>query len=182
MMGTDLPDPAAPALARRPFPLLPKADPMLYSAFKLIHLLAVILWVGGMLFAHCFLRPAAAQLEPPQRLRLMHAVLGPFLNAVLAAIVLILATGAAMIGQEASQAAQTGGAFFMPRGWTVMATGGLIMAVIYAYIRAALYPRLRAAVAASDWPRGGQAMAGIRRWVSVNLALGLAIIAAVFLL
>lgn len=101
---------------------------------------------------------------------------------MLAAIVLILATGAAMIGQEASQAAQTGGAFFMPRGWTVMTAGGLIMAVIYAYIRAALYPRLRAAVAASDWPRGGQAMAGIRRWVGVNLALGLAIIAAVFLL
>ncbi|PEQ14782.1 hypothetical protein X973_16555, partial [Piscirickettsia salmonis] len=28
---------------------------MLYSALKLIHLLAVILWVGGMLFGHCFL-------------------------------------------------------------------------------------------------------------------------------
>ena len=62
------------------------------------------------LFAHCFLRPAAAQLEPPQRLRLMAAVLGPFLNAVLAAIVLILATGAVMIGQEAAQAARSGGA------------------------------------------------------------------------
>lgn len=155
---------------------------MSYSAFKLIHLLAVILWVGGMLFAHCFLRPAAAQLEPPQRLRLMQAVLGPFLNAVLAAIVLILATGAAMIGQDAAQASSTGGAFFMPRGWTVMAAGGLVMTVIYGYIRAVLYPRLRAAVAASEWPRGGQAMAGIRRWVGVNLLLGLASITAVFLL
>ncbi|CAB3920865.1 CopD family protein [Achromobacter dolens] len=155
---------------------------MLYSALKLIHLLAVILWVGGMLFAHCFLRPAAAQLEPPQRLRLMDAVLGPFLNAVGAAIVLILATGALMIGQEAAQAARSGGAFFMPRAWTVMAAGGLVMTAIYAYIRAALYPRLRAAVAASEWPRGGQAMAGIRRCVGVNLVLGLLIVAAVFLL
>ncbi|MGE8658104.1 MAG: CopD family protein [Achromobacter sp.] len=155
---------------------------MTYSAFKLIHLLAVILWVGGMLFAHCFLRPAAARLEPPQRLALMNAVLGPFLNAVLAAVVLILATGAAMIGQEAAQAARSGGAFFMPRGWTVMAAGALVMTVIYAYIRAVLYPRLRGAVAAADWPRGGQAMAGIRRWVGINLLLGLAIVAAVFLL
>lgn len=154
---------------------------MLYSVLKLVHLLAVILWVGGMLFAHCFLRPAAAQLEPPQRLRLMAAVLGPFLNAVLAAIVLILATGATMIGQEASQATQTGGTFFMPRSWTLMAAGGLVMTAIYAYIRAVLYPQLRAAVAASDWPRGGQAMGGIRRWVGINLVLGLLIVAAVFL-
>lgn len=173
------PGPTVGIRRRGPFP---NPDAMLYSALKLIHLLAVILWVGGMLFAHCFLRPAAAQLEPPQRLRLMAAVLGPFLNAVLAAIVLILATGALMIGQEAAQAARSGGAFFMPRAWTVMASGGLVMTAIYAYIRAALYPRLRAAVAASEWPRGGQAMAGIRRWVGVNLALGLLIVAAVFLL
>ena len=107
---------------------------MSYALLKLVHLLAVILWVGGMLFAHCFLRPAA-RLEPPQRLSLMAAVLGPFLNAVLAAIVLILATGAAMIGQEAAQASQSGGAFFMPRAWTLMAAGGIVMTAIYAYIR-----------------------------------------------
>ncbi|WP_088156444.1 CopD family protein [Achromobacter xylosoxidans] len=154
---------------------------MLYAALKFIHLMAVILWVGGMLFAHCFLRPAAAQLEPPVRLRLMSSVLGPFLNAVLAAIVLILFSGALMIGQEASQAAQTGGAFFMPRSWTLMASGGLVMTAIYAYIRFVLYPQLRAAVAAADWPQGGQAMGGIRRWVGINLLLGIAIVAIVFL-
>ncbi|MGY6272543.1 CopD family protein [Achromobacter denitrificans] len=154
---------------------------MFYSALKFVHVLAVILWVGGMLFAHCFLRPAAARLEPPVRLRLMAAVLGPFLNAVLAAIVLLLLSGMAMIGQEAAQAAQTGGAFFMPRSWTAMAAGGLVMMAIFAYIRWALYPRLNAAVAGSDWPAGGQAMGGIRRWVGVNLLLGIAIVAIVFL-
>lgn len=154
---------------------------MFYAALKFIHVMAVILWVGGMLFAHCFLRPAAAQLEPPVRLRLMASVLGPFLNAVLAAILLILASGAVMIGQEASQAAQTGGAFFMPRSWTLMVSGGLVMTAIYAYIRFLLYAQLRAAVSASDWPRGGQAMGGIRRWVGVNLLLGIAIVAIVFL-
>ena len=117
---------------------------MLYNALKFVHVMAVILWVGGMLFAHCFLRPAAAALEPPVRLRLMASVLGPFLNAVLAAIVLILLSGMAMIGQEAAQAAQTGGAFFMPPSWTAMAAGGLLMMAIYAYIRFALYPRLNA--------------------------------------
>ncbi len=154
---------------------------MLYSALKFIHVMAVILWVGGMLFAHCFLRPAAAQLEPPVRLRLMASVLGPFLNAVLAAIVLILLSGAVMISQEASQAAQTGGAFFMPLSWTFMVSGGLVMMAIYAYIRFVLYPQLRAAVAASDWPQAGKAMGAIRRWVGLNLLLGIAIVAIVFL-
>ena len=153
---------------------------MSYALLKLVHLLAVILWVGGMLFAHCFLRPAAARLEPPQRLSLMAAVLGPFLNAVLAAIVLILATGAAMIGQEAAQASQSGGAFFMPRAWTLMAAGGIVMTAIYAYIRLVPFS-LAAAVAAADWPAGGRNMALIRRWVGVNLLLGLAVVAAVFL-
>ena len=151
---------------------------MSYALLKLVHLLAVILWVGGMLFAHCFLRPAAARLEPPQRLSLMAAVLGPFLNAVLAAIVLILATGAAMIGQEAAQASQSGGAFFMPRAWTLMAAGGIVMTAIYA---TSGWCPSAAAVAAADWPAGGRNMALIRRWVGVNLLLGLAVVAAVFL-
>ncbi|MFY0480721.1 CopD family protein [Achromobacter marplatensis] len=153
---------------------------MFYSVVKFIHVMAVILWVGGMLFAHCFLRPAAARLEPPVRLKLMASVLGPFLNAVLVAIVLILLTGMSMIGQEAGQAVRTGGAFFMPLGWTLMASGGIVMMAIFGHIRFVLYKRLAVAVAASDWPKGGQAMAGIRRWVGVNLVLGIAIVAIVF--
>jgi len=154
---------------------------MLYAVLQFVHVIAVILWVGGMFFAHCFLRPAAAKLEPPVRLTLMSSVLGPFLDAVMAAIALILLTGAGMIGLAASQAAQTGGAFFMPRSWTLMASGGIVMMAIYGHIRFVLYKRLAAAVAASDWPAGGRAMAGVRRWVGVNLLLGIAIVAVVFL-
>ncbi|QKQ45173.1 hypothetical protein [Achromobacter denitrificans] len=40
---------------------------MLYNALKFVHVMAVILWVGGMLFAHCFLRPAAAALDEAAR-------------------------------------------------------------------------------------------------------------------
>ncbi|EFK95682.1 membrane protein [sediment metagenome] len=48
---------------------------MVYALLKALHVLAVVLWVGGMAFAHFFLRPALATLEPPHRLRLMHVVL-----------------------------------------------------------------------------------------------------------
>ena len=53
---------------------------MIYAALKTVHVLAIILWIGGMAFAHFFLRPAVAQLEAPVRLRLMHDVLGRFLH------------------------------------------------------------------------------------------------------
>ena len=155
---------------------------MLYNTLKFAHLLSIIVWVGGMVFAHFFLRPAAQSLEPPQRLRLMHGVLQRFLAAVAVAVAVVLATGLWMIGRTAKLAVQAGGTFAMPLDWTLMATLGLVMAAIFGHIRFALFRRLQRAVAASDWPAGGQAMAGIRRWVGVNLARGVATVAIAVLL
>ncbi len=145
---------------------------MLYASLKLIHLLSIIVWIGGMVFAHFFLRPAAQALEPAARVRLMHQVLQRFFAAVLVAVVLVLASGLWMIGQSAREAAQSGGRFAMPMAWTVMATLGLLMVAIFGHIRLILFKRLLRAVAASDWPVGGKALAGIRTWVGVNLVLG----------
>ena len=155
---------------------------MLYNVLKFAHILSVIVWIGGMAFAHFFLRPAAQSLEPPQRLRLMHDVLQRFLAAVAVAVVVVLASGLWMIGRVAKQAVQSGGAFAMPLDWTIMATLGIVMMAIFGHIRFALFKRLQRAVAASDWPAGGQAMADIRRWVGVNLAIGVVIVAVTLLL
>jgi uncharacterized membrane protein len=149
---------------------------MLYATLKTLHVLAIVVWVGGMVFAQFFLRPGVAALEPPARLRLMHDVLGRFFRAVLAASLLALASGVWMLGRVAKQVVQAGGRFEMPLAWTVMAVLGVAMVAIFLHIRFALYARLGRAVAASDWPAGGQAMAQIRRWVSVNLGLGVLIV------
>ena len=66
---------------------------MIYATLKTVHVLSIIVWIGGMVFAHFFLRPALAQLEPPVRLRLMHDVLGRFFRAVLIAALLTLEAG-----------------------------------------------------------------------------------------
>lgn len=155
---------------------------MLYNALKLAHVLSIIVWIGGMFFAHFCLRPAAQSLEPPLRLRLMCHVLQRFLAMVAVAIGVALISGVWMVGHVARQAAQSGGGFSMPLDWTLMATLGLVMAAIFGHIRFALLRRLQRAVAASDWPAGGHAMAAIRLWVSINLALGLAIISITMLL
>ena len=149
---------------------------MIYATLKTVHVLSIIVWIGGMVFAHFFLRPALAQIEPPVRLRLMHDVLGRFFHAVLIAALLTLASGIWMLGRVAKQVVQSGGGFEMPLSWTIMATLGVVMVAIFMHIRFALYKRLSRAVAAAEWAAGGAAMAQIRTWVSINLGLGVLVL------
>ena len=145
---------------------------MIDAVLKTVHLLSLIVWIGGMVFSHFFLRPAVSQLEPPLRLRLMHDVLGRFFRAVLAVALLAVASGVWMLGRVAKQVVQSGGSFQMPWAWSVMAALGVAMLLVFLYIRFVLYRRLTQAVAASDWPAGGAAMAQVRRWVAINLGRG----------
>ena len=149
---------------------------MLYALLKTLHVLAIIVWVGGMVFAHFFLRPALARLEPPARLRLMHEVLGRFFAAVLVAALVTLASGVWMLGRVARAAVQAGGSFEMPFAWMVMTALGVAMVAIFLHIRFALYRRLARAVTAEQWPAAGEALGQIRRWVSVNLGLGVLVL------
>ena len=149
---------------------------MIYAALKTVHLLAIVVWLGGMVFVHFFLRPSLSTLEPPVRLRLMHEVLGRFFQAVLVVSLLTLGSGVWMLGRVAKQVVQAGGSFQMPVSWTVMAVLGTLMVAIFMHIRFALFKRLARAVAASDWPAGGAALGQIRQWVLVNLVLGTVIL------
>ena len=154
---------------------------MLYNALQLVHVLSIIVWIGGMVFAHFFLRPAAQSLEPPLRVRLMHDVLQRFFAAVAVAVVVVLGSGLWMIGRVAKQTVQAGGSFAMPLDWTIMATLGLLMMAIFGHIRFALFRRLQRAVVAADWPAGANALGSIRTWVGVNLALGVVIVVVTLL-
>ncbi len=151
---------------------------MIEATLKTVHVLSIIVWIGGMVFAHFFLRPALTQLEPPVRLRLMHDVLGRFFQAVMVASLLTLVSGVWMLGRVAKQVVQSGGSFEMPLAWTVMAVLGVAMVAIFMHIRFALFKRLGRAVAASEWSAGGAALAKIRTWVSINLGLGLLVLLA----
>ena len=155
---------------------------MIYNLLKLVHLLSIIVWIGGMVFAFFFLRPAAQALEAPQRVRLMHDALQRFFTAVSVAVIAVLVTGLWMIGRAAKQAVQSGGNFDMPLAWTIMAALGIVMMLIFGHIRFASFKRLKRAMAASNWPSAGEALASIRTGVAVNLALGFAIVAVTVLM
>ncbi len=104
---------------------------MLYELLKLLHVLAIIVWVGGMFFIHFYLRPALGQLELPTRLKFMHQVLGRFFKTVIYASVTTLVTGYWMIGRVARASSEANIPFAMPLSWTIMAVLGTIMVLIF---------------------------------------------------
>lgn len=139
-----------------------------------LHLAGAIFWIGGMAFMVLSLRPAAhAQLQPPVRLQLMVEVLRRFFFVVAISIAVLLATGVALMLQVPGGRA--------PVGWHVMAALGILMMLIFGHIFFGPWRRLRAAVAAQDWPEGGKRMNQIALLVKVNLGLGWLAIAAVIL-
>ena len=140
------------------------------SILLFLHLAGVIVWVGGMFFAHFCLRPVAAeQLPPPQRLPLLAGVLGRFFRIVAVAIALILLSG---IGRMLNV-----GFANAPLHWHIMLSSGLVMTIIFVDIALRHLVRLQAGVAAQDWPAAGAAMNTIRQRVALNLGLGVATVA-----
>jgi uncharacterized membrane protein len=128
-----------------------------------LHLLSVVIWVGGMFLAYVAVRPAATEvLEPPQRLRLWSAIFTRFFPWVWAAVILILGSGFVMMGELS----------VVPRYVIVMAAIGVIMSMIFLHIFFAPFARLKRAVAAQDWKAGGSALNQIRMLVGTNLVLG----------
>ena len=98
------------------------------------------------------------------------------LYASLKTLHLLAIIGLWMIGNVAKQVVQAGGHFSMPLEWTVMATLGIVMMLIFGHIRFSLYKRLSRAAQAADWSAGAAALAQIRLWVLINLGLGVLVV------
>ena len=132
----------------------------------LLHLLGVVVWVGGMFFAYMALRPgAAARLEPPQRLSLWAGVFGKFFPWVWLSIALILGSGLYML------MALSGAS--VPLYVLAMLVLGVVMMLIFAHVFFAAYKKLKRAVAEQAWPAGGAALGQIRMLIGINLSIGL---------
>jgi len=144
----------------------------MYDWIQWLHLAAGIVWLGGMTLLLWAVRPAATgTLPPPQRLPLMHQVLARFFVLVWIAIAVLLASGFWMFTTADMKLA--------PRGWHVMAGLGSLMCLFFAHLYFAPFRRLGRAVAAQDWPAGGQAMGQIHPLVLTNFVLGWAAVLAV---
>ena len=138
----------------------------------LLHVLAAVVWVGGMFFAYAALRPvAASQLEPPLRLALWAGVFSKFFPWVFVAIAVLLITGFWMI------LSFYGGFAGVGLHVHLMLWAGLLMMLIFMHLFFAPFKRLKLAVAAEDWAAGAKKLAQVRLLIEINLVLGLCVVA-----
>jgi len=139
----------------------------------LLHVLSVVVWVGGMFFAYMALRPVAADvLEPPLRLTLWAGVFGKFFPWVWASVALILLTGLYMLMKLSGAS--------IPHYALAMLVLGVVMMLLFAHVFFAPYKKLKRAVSEQNWKAGGAALAQIRMLIGINLSIGLLTIAVVF--
>ena len=132
-----------------------------------LHVLAAVVWVGGMFFAYMALRPAALKLEPPQRLMLWSETFERFFPWVWGSVVVLPFTGYWMIFSMFGSFDST------PLYALIMQYIGLAMIAIYLHVFFAPYRRLRRFVAAEDFASAGKQLAQIRKLIALNLSLGL---------
>ena len=141
------------------------------SFMKLIHLLSIVVWVGGMFFAYVVLRPSAAEvLQPPERLKLWDKVFSKFFNWVWFAVFLVLVSGFYMIYLF-------GGFASLPLYINLMLLMGLVMTMIYVYVFFKCYVTFNRHVIKQEWPAAGAMLGTIRKLVGLNLTIGLLTVA-----
>ena len=137
-----------------------------------LHVLAAVIWVGGMFFAYMVLRPSAAPLEPPSRLALWRRVLGRFFLWVWASIAVLVASGYAMLFSH------FGGFGSAPLHVNIMQATGILMMLLFMHLFFAPWRRFSRAVDAGTWADGAASLNQIRVIVAINLALGLVTVIA----
>lgn len=136
-----------------------------------LHVLAALVWVGGMFFAWMVLRPAIiSALEGPLRLKLWVEVFPRFFVWVWATVAVLPITGIGMI-QLHFTSFETA-----PRYVQVMMGLYVVMVALFLRIHSLQLPELRRAVAGSQWAEGAVTLGKIRRLVGINLIIGLAVV------
>jgi len=135
---------------------------------KTLHILAAVIWVGGMFFAYMALRPAAASLlEPPQRLSLWADVFSRFFFWVWISILTLLVSGYYMIFSHFGGFAGSGMHIHL------MHTMGLVMMMIFMHVYFAPYKHLKKLVADNNFPEAAKNLNTIRKLVAINMSIGL---------
>ena len=145
----------------------------MFQIVQLLHLIAAIVWMGGMACLLFALRPAAlAVLDGPVRARLMVGVWQRFFYMVLASIVVLFFSGMHLYttGFRAVKAATGVGSVSL--GWNLMLVLGITMFLVFGHIFVGGFKKFKNAVAGGDFSAAAQAAAQIHTLVVTNFILG----------
>ena len=135
-----------------------------------LHIFGAVVWVGGMFAIYVCLRPALGMLEPPQRLRLMRVTFQKFFPWVWVAVLLLLASGYAMVFIVFGGFAGAGLYIHLMQGI------GWIMILLFVWLFHGPWLAFKRAVDVEDWLSAGTSLNRIRQIIRVNLPLGLVVV------
>lgn len=138
-----------------------------------LHVIAVIVWIGGTFFGIVAVRPTLAELGMPTQARVFAGVVRRFLPWVWGAIVVILGSGFYMVATSFD-----GGLSGTPWFVRLMMVLGIFMMMLTGHLTFAPYKRLKRALAAGDDGAAAKAMRQMGIVMMVNLGLGLIVIFA----
>jgi uncharacterized membrane protein len=133
---------------------------------RALHLLASSLWIGGIFFSHFAVRPALRErLDGQARIRIAISIFERFFPWVWVAIVALWVSGIWIGILEARHQ--------VALHVHIMAGIALIMTLIFAYLYAVPFQAMRIAVTHyENWRLAGAKLMVVRRWMLVNLVLG----------
>jgi uncharacterized membrane protein len=135
-----------------------------------LHILAAVVWVGGMFAAYVCLRPAASALEGPHRFVLWRDFFAKFFPWVWVTVILLLASGYWML------LTTFGGFAGAPLYVNLMQAIGWVMVLLYAWLFHGPWLAFKRAVAAQNWAAAAPQLNRIRQIIMVNLPLGLIVV------
>ena len=131
-----------------------------------LHVIAAVIWIGGLFFSYVLLRPALSDVDQAQRLAIWADVLRRFFPWVWMCIFVLLLTGFYLI--------------FLLGGFTriglyvwIMLGVALVMILVFKFVYVAPFKHLCRGVEEEKWEVAAYALGTIRKLVAFNLALGI---------
>lgn len=141
------------------------------SIALVLHILAAVIWVGGMFFMYVCLRPVlGVQLKPEVRLPFIEAVLARFFRWVWAAVIILPVTGFWLAFMR------FGGVSQWPLYIHLMMALGILMILLYLHVFFAPWRRLKQALIQEDIGEAARRLDQIRKIIAANLTLGIVVI------
>lgn len=138
-----------------------------FSLLIALHMLAAMMWVGGMGFALFVLRPSVAEMAQPLRQELWRRVLARFFRILWLIIPVVLGSGygALYLGYHGLG---NGGFHIM-----VMQTTGWMMVILFLFASLISFTFFKRALDRNDDVAAARALERIRQIVTANFTLGL---------
>ena len=136
-----------------------------------LHILAVVVWVGGMFFAYNVLLPSAGPLASAERLALWHRVFRRFFLWVWASIVVLLTSGYGMIFVYLGGFSRAG------LHVDIMQVTGMLMMLLFLHLFFSPWRRFCHAIETRAFSEAVKELDRIRRIVAINLVLGILTVA-----